>query len=223
MAKKKIKQLPSFERPREKLLRYGPSRLTEAELLAIIFGTGSKKEDVVSLSKKILERLGEERLTELKMGDLLSIQELGQVKKCQLLALVELGRRWFGEKRKIQILQPKDIFEELREFRDKKKEYFFVFYLDTRNTEIKRELISVGSLNSNIAHPREIFEPAIRYLSAQIILVHNHPSGDPQPSEEDLELTRKIVEGGKILGIEVLDHVVITKENYFSFAENKLL
>ncbi len=223
MTKKKIKQLPSFERPREKLLRYGSSRLTEAELLAIIFGTGSKKEDVVSLSKKVLERLGEERLTELKMEDLSLIKELGQVKKCQLLALVELGRRWFGEKRKRQILQPKDIFEELREFRDKKKEYFFVFYLDTRNTEIKRELISVGSLNSNIAHPREIFEPAIRYLSAQIILVHNHPSGDSQPSEEDLELTRKIVEGGKILGIEVLDHVIITKDSYFSFAENKLI
>lgn len=221
--RKKIRDLPSFERPREKLLRYGVSRLKDEELLAIIFSTGNKNKDVLSLSKKVLEIIGEGKINDLNLNHLKEIDWLGVVKKCQFLAVVELGRRWFGNKKRRLILQPKDIWDELREFRDKKKEYFFAYYLDSRNTEIKKELISIGNLNQSIAHPREIFEPAIRYLAAQIILVHNHPSGEPDPSEEDLILTKKMIESGKILGIKIIDHVIITKDSYFSFAENKLL
>lgn len=220
---KKIKELPAFERPRGKLLRYGVSRLKDEELLAIIFSTGKKNEDVLSLSKKVLEKIPEEKIEKLSLVDLGRLDWLGTVKKCQLLALVELGRRWFGAKKKRLILQPKDIWEELRDYRDKKKEYFFVYYLDSRNTEINRELISVGTLNQNIAHPREVFEPALRYLAAQIILVHNHPSGELEPSEEDLHLTKNLTKAGKFLGIEVIDHVIIAKDGYFSFAEEKLI
>lgn len=221
--RKKIKDLPLFERPREKLLRYGVSRLKDEELLAIIFSTGKKDKDVLSLSKKVLEIINEEKINNLNSDDLKEIDWLGIVKKCQFLAVVELGRRWFGSKKRRLILQPKDIWDELREYRDKKKEYFFAYYLDSRNTEIKKELISIGNLNQSIAHPREIFEPAIRYLAAQIILVHNHPSGETEPSEEDLILTKKMIEAGKILGIKIIDHIIIAKDSYFSFAENKLL
>lgn len=221
--RKKIKQMAVFDRPREKLLRYGVSRLKDYELLAIIFSIGKKNEDVLSMSKKVLEKISEEKIEDLSFNDLKEVDWLGKVKKCQFLALVELGRRWFGTKKNRLILQPKDIWEEMRDYRDKKKEHFFVYYLDSRNSQIKKELISIGSLNQSIAHPREVFEPAIRYLAAQIILVHNHPSGEIQPSEEDLILTKKLVEGGKLLGIEVIDHVIISKEGYFSFAENKLI
>lgn len=221
--KQKIKKLPFFDRPREKLFRYGVSRLKDEELLAIIFSVGKKNDDVLSLAQKVLHKIPEEKLQNLSLNNLKELDWLGKVKQCQLLALVELGRRWFGEKKKKLILQPKDIWEELRDYRDKKKEYFFVYYLDSRNSEIKKELISIGTLNQSIAHPREIFEPALRYLAAQIVLVHNHPSGDVEPSEEDLALTKKLIAASELLGIEIIDHVIIAKDGYFSFAENKLI
>jgi DNA repair protein RadC len=219
----KIKQLPSFERPREKLLRYGETKLTDAELLAIIFGTGKKGEDVLTLTKNFLKKIDEEKLKELTINEIKNLQNLGKVKAFQLLALLELGRRWFGQQQKKEIIHPKDIWEELWQYREQKKEHFFVYYLDVRNTVIKRELVAIGILNSTLAHPREIFEPAVRHLAAQIILVHNHPSGDATPSEEDLLLTKRLIKAGKILGIEVLDHVIITKDGYFSFAEKKII
>lgn len=107
--------------------------------------------------------------------------------------------------------------------RDHKKEHFVIFYLDSRNQEIKREIISVGSLNANLVHPREVFEPAVRNLAAQIILAHNHPSGDPEPSEDDLEITKRLVESGKILGIEIIDHIIVVKNGFLSFKEKKLI
>lgn len=221
--KRKIKGLPIFDRPREKLLRYGVSRLKDEELLAIIFSTGYKDQDVLSLSKKVIKMISNLKIDDLDKNDLKEINYLGQVKKCQLIATVELGRRWFVNKKIKSILQPKDIWEEMRDYRDKKKEYFFVYYLDSRNTILKRELISIGILNQSIAHPREIFEPAIRYLAAEIILVHNHPSGQLEPSDEDLVFTKRIIKAGEFIGIEVADHLIITKDGYFSFAENKLI
>jgi len=111
----------------------------------------------------------------------------------------------------------------LKDLRDHRKEHFVIFYLDSRNQEIKREIISVGSLNANLVHPREVFEPAVRNLAAQIILAHNHPSGDPEPSEDDLLLTKKLVESGKILGIEVIDHIIVAKDNFFSFKNKGII
>jgi DNA repair protein RadC len=121
------------------------------------------------------------------------------------------------------LLSPQDVWDQLKDIRDNKKEHFVIFFLDTRNQEIKREVISVGSLNANLVHPREVFEPAVRHLAAQVILAHNHPAGDPEPSQEDLEITKRLVDAAKILGIEVTDHIIVTKSNFFSFKEQKII
>ena len=127
------------------------------------------------------------------------------------------------DKKSCLILSPKEVWEELKDIRDNKKEHFVIFFLDSRNQEIKREIISVGSLNANLVHPREVFEPAIRYLASHIIIAHNHPSGDTEPSQEDLEITKRLSEVGKILGIEIIDHVIVAKDKFLSFKEQKLL
>ena len=120
-------------------------------------------------------------------------------------------------------LKPKDIWEALADIRENKKEHFIIFYLDTRNHEIKRDIISVGCLNANLVHPREVFEPAIRNLAASVIVAHNHPSGNLEPSQEDLDLTKRLVGAGKLLGIELLDHVIVSKDGFSSFKEKGLI
>lgn len=145
------------------------------------------------------------------------------MKACEIVACFELGKRLLQRKQAEIYLKPKDVWDELKDLRSHKKEHFVIFYLDSRNQEIKREVISIGSLNTNLVHPREVFEPAVRNLAAQIILAHNHPSGDPEPSEDDLEITKKLVESGKILGIEVVDHIIVTKNGFLSFKEKGLI
>jgi len=134
-----------------------------------------------------------------------------------------LGKRLLKDKRAQIYLTPKDIWEELKDVRDHKKEHFIIFYLDSRNQEIKREVISIGSLNTSVVHPREVFEPAVRNYAAHIIVAHNHPSGEPDPSKDDLELTERLLEAGKILGIEVLDHIIVARNGYLSFKEKGLI
>jgi len=136
---------------------------------------------------------------------------------------LKIRKRKFKDKKAEIYLKPKEIWEELKDLRDHKKEHFVIFYLDSRNQEIKREIISVGSLNANLVHPREVFEPAVRHLAAQVILAHNHPSGDPEPSEDDLEITKRLTESGKILGIEVVDHIIVVKNGFLSFKEKNLI
>lgn len=148
---------------------------------------------------------------------------MGSAKTCEIVACFELGRRLLQNKQSTLILGPKDVWEELKDIRDNKKEHFVIFFLDARNQEIKREVISIGSLNANLVHPREVFEPAVRHLAAQVIVAHNHPSGDPEPSEDDLEITKRLTEAGKILGIEVVDHIIITKSDFLSFKEKGLI
>jgi DNA repair protein RadC len=162
-------------------------------------------------------------LPNLTFNDLKKYPGLGPAKACEIVACFELGKRLLKDKKAQIYLTPKEIWEELKDLRDNKKEHFVIFYLDSRNQEIKREIISVGSLNANLVHPREVFEPAVRNLAAQIILAHNHPSGDPEPSEDDLEVTKRLIECGKILGIEVIDHIIITKTGFISFKEKKLI
>ena len=120
------------------------------------------------------------------------------------------------------ILSPKDVWENCKDIRDQKKEYFVVFYLDTRNQEIEREVISVGTLNANLVHPREVFEPAIKHSCAQIIVSHNHPSGNPEPSTDDIRMTKRLIEAGNILGIEMIDHVIVTKKAYLSIKNHQI-
>lgn len=218
----KIKDLPKIDRPREKLEKYGSGKLSNSELLAILLRTGSKGVNVIDLSNKILKKFSSVGLTHVSIKDLKNTFGLGTAKACEIVACFELGRRLLQNKKFLLILSPQDVWEELKDIRDNKKEHFVVFYLDSRNQEIQREIISIGTLNESLVHPREVFEPAIRNSAAQIIIAHNHPSGNTDPSEEDIRITAKLVEAGKLLGIELFDHIIVTKENFLSMNKENL-
>ena len=219
----KIKDLPKVDRPREKLEKYGPERVSDSELLAILLRTGSEGVNVVELASKILKKFSGVGLAKASVRELKNTFGLGAAKACEIVASFELGRRLLQNKQSVLLLSPQDVWEQLKDIRDNKKEHFVIFFLDARNQEIKREIISVGSLNANLIHPREVFEPAVRHLAAQVIIAHNHPAGDPSPSQEDSEITKQLVDAAKLLGIDISDHVIVSKANYFSFKEHKLL
>jgi len=223
ISKKTIKDLPKVERPREKLIHYGPEKLSNSELLAILLRSGRRGENVVELASKILKKFRADKLPYLTFDELKDCPGLGPAKACEIVACFELGKRLLKGKKARIYLKPREVWEELKGIRNNKKEHFVVFYLDTRNQEIKREIISIGSLNANLVHPREVFEPAVRNLAAQIILAHNHPSGDPEPSEDDLVITKRLVEAGKIMGIEIIDHIIVVKNGFLSFKEKNLI
>ncbi|MDA2922465.1 DNA repair protein RadC [Patescibacteria group bacterium AH-259-L07] len=219
----KIKDLPKIDRPREKLAKYGPEKLSNSELLAILLRTGTKEYNVIELSKRILSKFGSKKLPEVSYAELKKVFGLGSAKACEIVACFELGKRLLKSKKANLYLSSQDVWQELKDIRGKKKEHFVVLYLNTRNQEIEKEIISVGSLNANLVHPREVFEPAVQNLAAQIIIAHNHPSGDPEPSKDDLEITKRLVKAGKILGIEIIDHIIVTKNDFFSFKDKKLI
>ncbi|KAB2952341.1 JAB domain-containing protein [Heliorestis acidaminivorans] len=218
----RLKDLPSELRPRERMDKAGPQVLSNSELLAILLRTGTQQETALDLANKILKQGGLRFLAEASMEDLQSIKGLGIAKSAQIKSAVELGRRISAsspETRTI-IRSPEDVsrlvMEEMR-FLD--KEVFRALALNTKNHVLSIENISVGSLSSAIVHPRELFKALIRKSAAAVVLLHNHPSGDPTPSREDREITRRIVEGGRILGIEVLDHIIIGDNRYASLKE----
>ena len=220
-----IRDLPRIERPREKLIKYGAHRLSNTELLAILLRTGKKGESVLALANRFLRKISLEKLSEFSYVEFRKISGIGPAKACELLSCVELGRRIF-ENKKVnisQLLSPQDVFDNLKDIRVSKKEHFVVFFLDSRNQQIHQEIISVGTINASLVHPREVFEPAVKYLAVQIILAHNHPSGDLTPSEDDLTVNKRLTEAGKIMGIEVLDHIIVTKDSFISFKEQGLI
>jgi len=209
----KIKDLPKYEMPREKLEKYGVKKLADFELLAIILGSGIEGLNVIQLSKKILniiQKIGKNKIT---LEELLKIKGLGKAKASQILANIELGQRLQMDKKQ-KILSAEDVWKLCADIRDSKKEHFIAFYIDTQNCLIERQIISIGTLNASLVHPREIFEPAIKHSAASIIVAHNHPSGSVEPSDDDMEITKRLKEAGKILGIEILDHVIIVKDKY---------
>ena len=218
-----IRDLARVERPREKLIHYGPGRLSDKELLAIILRTGGQNENVLDLAGRVIRSCKSESLASVSYDELRKISGLGPAKACEILACFELGRRLLKGKVSSLFLKPEDVWKELKDIRGLKKEHFVIFYLDSRNQEIEQEIISVGSLNASLVHPREVFEPAVRVHAAQVILAHNHPSGNPEPSRDDLEINRRLVEAGKILGIEVIDHIIVTAVGYLSFKEKNLI
>lgn len=219
----KIKDLPKVDRPREKMEKYGPEKLSDAELLAILLRTGTKDCNVLKLSQKILKKFPQEKILTASLDELKNIHGLGKVKAIEIIACLELGKRILKDKKATLILSPKDVWENCKDIRDHKKEHFVIFYLDTRNQEIQREIISVGILNANLIHPREVFEPAIRHTAAQIIVAHNHPSGSCEPSDDDIAITKRLQEAGKILGIEIVDHVIVAKNSHLSLKEKSLI
>lgn len=219
----RLKEVPVVDRPREKLEKYGVNRLSDSELMAILIRTGIVGKNVVELSKQIVRIIKKIGLEKLLMKDLLKIKGLGKTKAGQILASLEIGRRFLQNKKSELILSPQDVWNEMKDLRDSKKEHFVIFYLDTQNQIIKREIISVGTLNESLIHPREVFEPAVRYSTAQIIMAHNHPSGNLEPSPEDVAVSRRLIDAGNLLGIEVLDHIIITKDGFKSMKELKML
>ncbi len=212
----KLINKPKTERPRERLKKYGPSKLKDWELLAILLRTGTKDLDVVKLSQKILRDFKDEKILEASIEDLQNIHGLGLAKACEIVACFELGKRKLKGKKTNILLTPKDVWEAMSDIRSSKKEHFVVFYLNARNQEIEREIISVGTVNTSIVHPREVFEGAIKNNTTSIILAHNHPSGDTEPSQDDIEITKKLVHAGKILDIRVVDHVIVTSKEFLS-------
>ena len=221
--KKTIHDLPSFERPREKLVHYGPEKLTNAELLAILLRSGKRGENVLIMAEKIIKKFSEKGLQNTNFEELNYYSGLGPAKACEVVACFELGRRFLQNKKAVLIMSPEDVWREMADLRDNKKEHFVVFFLDIRNQKIKRQVVSIGTLNANLVHPREVFEDAIRHNSAQIIVAHNHPSGDTEPSDEDLQITHRLKKAGEILGIELLDHVIVAGEGWLSLKESNNL
>lgn len=217
----RIKDLPAVDRPREKLQKYGPEKLSDAELVAILLGTGRKGANAVELGRAILH--SHAPLSEAGLAGLAAVPGLGIARASRIVACMELGRRLLLGKKASLVLSPEDVWRELADLRDRRKEHFVMFFLDARNQKISREVISVGTLTMSVVHPREVFEPAIARSAAQIILAHNHPSGDASPSQEDVRITSQLVQAGRILGIEVVDHVVVSSAGYRSMKACGLL
>lgn len=213
----KIKDMPVEDKPREKLVQNGVETLSAAELLAVVLGTGTKKEEVFAMSSRVIKEYGEKTLANhtnpVKIHEDLDIP---LAKSCQIVASFELGRRFFqkNEHGLAVIRTAKDAFEYLKDIGNLPKEHFRGLYLNSHFKVIHDEIISVGSLTSNVVHPREVFKPAIEYSAAAVIVAHNHPSGDPTPSENDVQITKQLVEAGNILGIEMLDHIIIAKDSF---------
>ena len=221
----KIKDLPKIERPREKLIAKGPQNLKDEELLAILLRTGIEGKNVLEIARQILRKYSKKRILKMKYEDLIKIKGINSAKACTILASIELIKRALevGEETLPKIESIKDVIAQMSYLRDKTREHLAALYLNARNELVFKKHIFVGTLDANIAHPREIFEYALANHAASVILVHNHPSGDPQPSKADLEITKRILEAGKILGIDLLDHIIITKTKAFSFKEKKLI
>jgi DNA repair protein RadC len=222
-----VKELPPDDRPREKLLSRGAQSLSDAELVAILLRTGKKGKSVLEIARELISSEGNLAMLATKTVDSLQkISGIGKDKAATLAAAFELSRRilsqpkWLSNKK---ITSPQEIAEIfIPILRDDNKEKFIVVCLNSANKIIKHETISIGNLNSSVVHPREIFKVAIDNSSASIILIHNHPSGNPEPSNEDIRITKKIVETGKIMEIPVFDHLIIAGETYTSFVEKRL-
>lgn len=213
----RIKDLPDIEKPQEKLIKYSVARLTDDELLAIIIGSGTHTMNALNLANYIRKRI-----RVMTIEGLEKIHGIGKTKVCRILASIEFGKR-FQQKSSIAILSPRDVWNVLADIRTSKKEFFIVFYLDVQNQLIKKEIISIGILNASIIHPREVYEPAIKCLASQIIISHNHPSGESFPSDEDIEITTQIKKAGEIIGIELADHIIVTRSTFYSFKEHDMI
>ncbi len=218
-----IKEVPEEERPRERLIEFGADHLSHSELLAILLRTGTRNESALELARKIMSEAGGLRnLFLMSPNELMKMKGVGPAKAVQIAAGIELGRRLSrenGSKGK-PLTSPQAVAGMMMEdLRYLTKEHFICLFLNTKNQVIARHTVFVGSLNASIVHPREIFKEAIRQSSASVICLHNHPSGDPTPSREDIDVTQRLVEAGELIGIDVLDHVIIGDGKYVSLKE----
>lgn len=219
----KVRDLPIDEKPRQKLVLQGPEVLSPSELLAVLLNVGSKNEDVMEMSSRIVKEYGESSIfaekDPSKLGEDLKIPIM---KACQIVACGELGRRFYARNSAgfTVIRTAQDAYNHLRGMQNLSKEHLRGLYLNSHNRIIHDEVISIGTITTNIVHPREVFRPAIEYNAVAIVLAHNHPSGNTMPSAEDIEITQQLIKAGKLIGINVLDHVIITKDAYVSIKAN---
>ena len=221
-----IYDLPKEERPRERLVKFGEQALSAQELLQVILGRGIAGESVVVTAQKLLSKFGSlQKLAEASIEELSSVKGIGPAKATQIKAVFEIGRRISTQTpsyKSKELTDPKKVYQLIKsKLKDYHKEHFYIIALNSRNHLIAE--VSVGSLNASIVHPREVFAEAIKNKAASVIIAHNHPSGDPSPSEGDSIMTQKLIECGKLLGIDVIDHIVVAKKEFYSYREHKLI
>ncbi|MBS3170044.1 DNA repair protein RadC [Candidatus Woesearchaeota archaeon] len=219
-----ILSLPQDLRPRERLQKQGVQALSDAELLALLLRTGNRQENAVMLATRLLQQHSLASLSRARLADLQKLSGVGVAKACEITACFELSRRvqTFHDEKQFTISSPRDVLTLIgAELRHLTQEQCVGIYLNTRHQVIKKESIFVGTLNASLIHPREILRIGISEGAAAFILVHNHPSGDPQPSDEDVVVTDQLRAAGKVVGIEFLDHVIIGKGTYYSFKDEK--
>lgn len=216
----KIKDIPTVDRPREKLLKKGTDALSKSDLLAILLGSGIKGTNVSKLSQTIIKKFGQNFLAA-TIDDFLSIKGIGKVKALQIVASIGLVKRIYQEQKGDEFIinSSKDVLTLTHNLKDKKQEYLVCLYLNARNELLKKETISIGLLDKSLLHPREVFYPATKLNAASIILIHNHPTGNPNPSKQDKQVVKKIAQAGKIMGIPVLDFLITAKNGHYSFYE----
>lgn len=223
-----LKNIPNEDRPRERLIKYGVENLSNEELIAIILKTGSKKNSVKELANNILCKVKDIReLKNMRINNLIDIEGIGKVKAIELLSAIELGRRVYESNdynEMISLVEPEYIVNYFNYlFKDEKQECFYVIYLDSKNKYIDKKMICKGILNKSLVHPRDIFKEAYLLSACSFICIHNHPSGDATPSKEDMEITRHLKEIGNLHGINLIDHIIIGNNNYYSFYEDNNL
>ncbi|MBN6887876.1 DNA repair protein RadC [Cytobacillus horneckiae] len=223
VSKLMLKDFPQDERPRERLIQNGPASLSNHELIALLLRTGTKNESVLQLSNRLLNKFdGLRLLKDASLTEITEVNGIGAAKAVQVLAAVEIGRRIsnlvFEERYAIR--SPEDAANYvMNDMRFLSQEHFVCLYLNTKNQILSKQTIFIGSLNASIVHPREVYKEAFRQSAASIICLHNHPSGDPAPSREDIDVTKRLAECGKIIGIEILDHIIIGEKKFVSLKE----
>jgi len=219
----RVRDLPQEEKPREKMLHSGPQGLSVHELLAIVMNVGTKKEDVMSMSVRLLKEYGAKSIiSQTDPRKLSSELNIPFVKACQIIACFELGRRFFQKipHALVIVRNAKETYEYLKDMGSLPKEQLRGIYLNSHYRIVHDEVISLGSLNANMVHPREVFKPALDYSAVAVIIAHNHPSGVAKPSSADIEITKQLVQAGKILGVDLLDHLIITNKQFVSIDIN---
>ena len=218
---KKIKNIPEFDRPREKMEQKGAKALSNLELLAVLLGSGIKGKGVFEVAKDILN-LTKDNFDSINIETLKNIEGVGLAKACQIMAAIEFAKRFLVNEG-IKIKNTEDVVNLARELKTKKQEYFLSLTLDGASNLIQKRTVFIGTLNHSVVHPREVFADAISDRAAGIIFVHNHPSADISPSKEDIAITRRLIETGKIVGIEVIDHIIVSRNGHFSFQAEGML
>ncbi len=220
-----IHEMPPSERPQERLIRYGSGALSNSELIALILRTGTPSENILSLSNRLLSQFDLPALARATVPELKSISGIADAKACQITAIFELARRFSSlpEEPRPAFTSPSTCYSLIApRLSGLKQEHFLCLYLDIKKRLIREETISIGTLDTSVVHPRDVFKGAVSHLASSIILAHNHPSGDPEPSDEDITLTRTLVDAGRLMGISVLDHIIVGDGRFVSLCERGL-